>query len=127
MYRPTVRYSDTYRDYINNLFHVSILDRNQILRLALHVAAHSPDFQQTVSKYKKSDAPLPAPNWKVGTIELWMENTEPIEVVQVNTPVKSKLEDNEFEKLSEKKQMVEASSRIQLKSNGGTISWSPFG
>ena len=58
MYRPTVRYSDAYKEHINNLFHSTTLDRNQILRLALHVAAHSEQFKQIISKYKSSDVPL---------------------------------------------------------------------
>lgn len=76
MYRPTVRYSGTYRDYINSLFHATTLDRNQILRFALHAAAHSTDFQQTISKYKKGDVPLPLPAWNLDSTGLWMENTQ---------------------------------------------------
>lgn len=79
MYRPTVRYSDTYRKYINNLFRATTLDRNQILRLALHAAAHSTDFQQTISKYKKGDVPLPLPTWDLDSTGLWMDNTNPTE------------------------------------------------
>ncbi|MCV9884687.1 hypothetical protein [Metabacillus halosaccharovorans] len=76
MYRPTVRYSDTYRDYINSIFRATTLDRNQILRLALHAAAHSTDFQQAISKYKRDDVPLPLPTWNLDSTGFWMENTQ---------------------------------------------------
>jgi hypothetical protein len=75
MYRPTVRYSDAYRDHINNLFRETTLDRNQILRLALHVAAHSDQFNQILSKYKRGDVPLSSPVWKLDSPGLWMDNT----------------------------------------------------
>ncbi|MGN7942863.1 hypothetical protein [Metabacillus sp. 22489] len=78
MYRPTVRYSDTYKAYINDLFHSTTLDRNQLLRLALHVAAHSDHFKRILSNYKSSDAPLPQSNWKVDNVGLWMDNTSTI-------------------------------------------------
>lgn len=75
MYRPTVRYSDVYKEHINSLFHSTTLDRNQILRLALHVAAHSDHFNQILSRYKRGDLPLSSPVWKLDSPGLWMDNT----------------------------------------------------
>lgn len=75
MYRPTVRYSDVYKGHINNLYHSTTLDRNQILRLAFHVASHSEQFKQILSKYKSSDVPTPLPAWKLDSHGLWMDNS----------------------------------------------------
>ena len=98
MYRPTVRYSDVYRDHIKELFHATTLDRNQILRLALHVAAHSTQFNQILSKYKKGDVPLPSPKWKLDSHGLWFENSEETEEggkdVNANLSREKKIERN---------------------------------
>lgn len=45
MYRPTIRCSDIYKDYINDLFHATDLDRNQIIRATLFSTVHSELFQ----------------------------------------------------------------------------------
>lgn len=79
MYRPTVRYSEAYKNHINDLFRATTLDRNQILRLALHVAAHSNQFKQILSKYKKGDVPIPHPDWGLDFNGLWMENSQETE------------------------------------------------
>lgn len=73
VYRPTVRYADVYRSYVDNLFQVTSLDRNQIIRLALFTAAFSPEFQQTIAKYKTKDVPLPSPLWSEKDQVLWTE------------------------------------------------------
>ena len=44
MYRPTVRYDDIYRTYVDRLFKATKLDRNQILRCALFAAAYNHQF-----------------------------------------------------------------------------------
>lgn len=41
VYRPTVRYPDVYKNYIENIYKATNLDRYQIIRLALFIAAHS--------------------------------------------------------------------------------------
>jgi hypothetical protein len=73
MYRPTVRYSEVYRDYVDQVFHATTLDRNQIIRLALFIAANSPDYNAILSEYKKADVPLPRPTWRPNQSALWME------------------------------------------------------
>ena len=35
MYRPTMMYDDTFKKYVDGLFHSTTLDRNQIIRAAL--------------------------------------------------------------------------------------------
>jgi hypothetical protein len=73
MYRPTVRYSDSFREYIDRLFNATHLDRNQLLRAALFAAAHSKEFQSIVQKYKKCDVTLPQAHWGREEERLWKE------------------------------------------------------
>lgn len=73
-YRPTVRYSDDFRSYIDSLFHATTLDRSQILRAALFAAARSKGFQELLKPYRrKQDAPLPSPAWEAMDHVLWLE------------------------------------------------------
>ncbi|MET3689841.1 hypothetical protein ABIC37_005391 [Priestia megaterium] len=71
MYRPTVRYSDEYKTYIDQLFHATSLDRNQILRAALFSAAHSHEFKQILLHFKRNDVSLPSPGWKLNDWRFW--------------------------------------------------------
>jgi hypothetical protein len=73
LYRPTIRYSDTYKEYVDSLFQATTLDRNQIIRAALFVAAHSKDFLSLIQEHKKGDAPTPSPTWSLSDNALWME------------------------------------------------------
>jgi hypothetical protein len=79
MYRPTVRYSDEYKKYVDAVFHTTTLDRNQILRMALFVAAHTNEFNSIVNNYKKGDVPPPSPAWSLSDQSLWMESNPKIE------------------------------------------------
>jgi len=67
MYRPTVRYDDIFREYVDSLFHATNLDCNQILRAAFFAAAHSEKFQNLLQPHQKKDVPLPSPLSIVGT------------------------------------------------------------
>jgi hypothetical protein len=73
VYRPTVRYDDIFREYVNSLFRATTLDRNQIIRGALFAAAHSNEFQQLLEPYKKKDVPLPCSPWSFEQHEIWLE------------------------------------------------------
>ena len=73
MYRPTIRCSDIYKDYINDLFHATDLDRNQIIRAALFSAAHSELFQRIMNEHLKGDVTPPFPAWRSTDTRLWME------------------------------------------------------
>jgi hypothetical protein len=76
MYRPTVRYDEVYRDYVDSLFHSTTLDRNQVIRLALFVAGHSKEFHEVLSRYKRADVPtLPFAKWRPDQSGLWLEQT----------------------------------------------------
>lgn len=73
MYRPTVRYSNTYKEYVDQVFHSTTLDRNQIIRLALFAAPFSPLFQNQLQKYMTS--PLPPTFWEVVDHGLWIDQS----------------------------------------------------
>lgn len=73
MYRPTVRYDDIYRTYVDGLFKATKLDRNQILRCALFAAAYNHQFLTLMKHYKKDDVPLPSPPWSHSSHQLWLE------------------------------------------------------
>jgi hypothetical protein len=73
MYRPTVRYDDIFREYVDGLFHATHLDRNQIIRAALFASAHSKEFQNLMNEYKKTDVSLPSPLWDNTQHRYWME------------------------------------------------------
>lgn len=73
LYRPTVRYDEVFRDYVEQVNKTTILDCNQIFRLALFIAAHSDDFKQIIAEYKKEDVTgLPVPGWEVWEDGYWL-------------------------------------------------------
>jgi hypothetical protein len=84
MYRPTVRYSEIYREYVDEVFHATNLDRNQIIRLALFVAANSPEYNEILSEYRKADVLLPRPKWSPNQSALW-QSQEPMEIEEGGT------------------------------------------
>lgn len=71
MYRPTVRYDDIFRDYVDELFHATNLDRNQIIRAALFTAAHTQEFRQLLEPSLKGDVLIPSPTWRLDQPEYW--------------------------------------------------------
>lgn len=70
MYRPTVRYDDVYKKYVDSLFQSTTLDRNQIIRLALFAAPFSTLFNAQIKKHMTS--PLPQAFWEVEDHGLWI-------------------------------------------------------
>lgn len=73
MYRPTIRYSDIFREYVDLAFHATHLDRNQIIRGALFVAAQTSEFHELLAPYKKQDVSLPASLWERDQHDYWLE------------------------------------------------------
>lgn len=73
MYRPTIRYNDVFKDYVDQLFQSTNLDRNQIFRLAMFAAAQSECFTLILDKYKLKDVPLPQPKWGANDNGFWLE------------------------------------------------------
>ncbi|MCF7624513.1 hypothetical protein ACFWMS_23685 [Peribacillus butanolivorans] len=74
-YRPTVRYPSIYQDYVNEVNNATSLDRNQIFRLALFIAAHSKEYNDILKKYQKGDVPLPCPAWRIDEEKCWQEQS----------------------------------------------------
>lgn len=74
MYRPTVRYNPIFKDYVEELFQGTELDRNQIFRLALFLLGHTKEGRDVLKQFSK-DASLPSPKWEQNHQWLWMENT----------------------------------------------------
>jgi len=73
MYRPTVRYDDVFKSYVDDLFKATHLDRNQIIRGALFAAAYSSEFQELLKPFMKKDVPLPSPEWQLHDGDFWKE------------------------------------------------------
>ena len=77
MYRPTVRYNDIFRDYIEEVSDKTSLDKNQILRLALFAAAHSEFFNNTIQNYKVDDRDLSPVSWSLEDQNYWLKQQLP--------------------------------------------------
>lgn len=71
VYRPTVRYPDVYEKYIKQLDEATHLDRNQLIRLALFISAHSNEYRAILESYKKADSLLPQADWRKDEDECW--------------------------------------------------------
>jgi hypothetical protein len=87
MYRPTIRCSDVYKDFLDSLTDVTGLDRNQLIRLALFSAPFSNLFVAQL-KNKVGDVPLPSPMWEVFDHDLWMEQNPKRDMREVDVNVK---------------------------------------
>jgi hypothetical protein len=74
-YRPTIRYPYIYKDYVEAVYQATSLDRNQIIRLALFVAAHSTEYKVILQKHKLPDVPLPHPEWKRDEHKAWQDQS----------------------------------------------------
>jgi hypothetical protein len=75
MYRPTVRYDDSYRVYVDDLYKATHLDRNQILRCALFAASLSREFSLLLSPYRKRGVDLPKAPWRLEQHGYWLEQS----------------------------------------------------
>ncbi|RBW68253.1 hypothetical protein [Bacillus taeanensis] len=75
VYRPTVRYHENFKQYVDSLFHATELDRSQIIRCALFTAAHSKEFQEVLHAYKKRDVSLPSPKWLLNEWDYWLHKS----------------------------------------------------
>ncbi len=62
-----------YKDYVESVFHATSLDRNQIIRLALFLAAHSHDYKNILKKYQNADVTLPHPKWEWFEDDCWKD------------------------------------------------------
>lgn len=73
MYRPTVRYADVFKSYVDDIFKKTTLDRTQIFRLALFTSAHSDEFRNAIEPFLKKDVLLSPAMWSADDMALWME------------------------------------------------------
>lgn len=73
MYKPTVRMNDIFREYVNDLFHATDLDRNQIIRMLVMTAPASKIFYSKINAHLKPDTQLPDEPWKMHEDNLWQE------------------------------------------------------
>jgi hypothetical protein len=60
-YRPTVRYPNEFKDYVDWLFKTTHLDRNQIFRSALFFFGHDELTKSFLQFHIKRDCKLPSP------------------------------------------------------------------
>ena len=73
MYRPTVRYHDVFKTYMDSLYDSCTLDRNQLFRLALFTSAHSDEFTSILKNYLKPDSTFPPTLWNSDDHYCWKE------------------------------------------------------
>ncbi|MEC1744092.1 hypothetical protein [Schinkia azotoformans] len=91
VWRPALRCDSSFKDYIESLRKVTSLDKNQIMRAMMFVAAHSEDFKFVISEYKKEGVTsLPVPSWNPWEDEHWLNQTH----TKKDTGVTSKNLDN---------------------------------
>lgn len=145
MYRPTVRYNDIFRDYVDGVFKSTSLDRNQIFRLALFAAAHSDNFQSVLEKYKKKDVPIPHPNWSTSDNGFWLDLYPTLdEGREVNVKLRGTEAEANFRAVANEREWKKAEQHrrhkqiegrngeissgtnesIRIRGNGGVITWS---
>jgi hypothetical protein len=60
-YRPTVRYSEDLKQYVNDLFYATHLDRNQLLRAALFFFGSDSLSKNFLETHLKKQMQLPSP------------------------------------------------------------------
>jgi hypothetical protein len=78
VYRPTIRYDEVFKTYVDALFHATHLDRNQIIRGALFTAVHSKEYHKILKPYQRGDVPLPSPLWSLEQNNLWLQQSPKI-------------------------------------------------
>lgn len=75
-WRPAIRCDSTYRNYIDSLHASTILDKNQIMRLMMFVAAHSHEFIEILTEYKRDGVTtLPIAPWHGWEDAYWLNQT----------------------------------------------------
>lgn len=124
MYRPTVRYDDVYKEYVDQVFRSTTLDRNQIIRAALFTAAHSTEFHKLLEPYKRKDVPTPSPIWDRNDHALWLEqcpsNRE--EGRDVNDGQHEVSTGEQIQKEQRKQQLVQGERRTgEVRKENGTL------
>ncbi|MGY3715364.1 hypothetical protein ACWE42_07555 [Sutcliffiella cohnii] len=134
VYRPTVRYHEYFRKYVDDIFSLTSLDRTQIIRAALFTAAYSDDFKNLLKQYlKNEEAVIPYPSWKRTEKKYWLEmNPETygeVSTVDVGKVMEKEKTISRIEKTSEGERDVPTPSldtkgitkSIEVKNKGGIV------
>jgi hypothetical protein len=93
VYRPTVRYDDSFKEYVDGLFVATTLDRNQIMRLALFLLGHTREGKDVLTSFATS--PLPQPNWELNSTVLWYGKPLNLTILNKEEGVTSDVIDNQ--------------------------------
>jgi len=76
MYKPTVRMSDCYRGWLDDMVKYTRLDKNQLIRLALFHAPYNKDFITEVEiASRRNSGALPRPAWTKRDRQIWKEQS----------------------------------------------------
>jgi len=139
-YRPTVRYDEKFRNYVNALHEATTLDRNQIMRLALYVLSFTVEGITILEAFAKPefkaadevDVMIPLPEWDLfEDWSLWFGNENfQVEKEDVMMKMKKRIGEEskkkkrrEGEPTSKKKRRVDIDDdgrrKIILKGTGG--------
>lgn len=134
VYRPTVRYHEYFRKYVDDLFLLTSLDRTQIIRAALFTAAYSDDFKNLMKRYlKNEEAVIPYPMWKRTEKKYWLEmnpetygevSTIDVEKVLEQEKVVARIEKTLEERRDVPTPAVDTkgiSKKIEVKNKGGIV------
>ncbi|OIJ09429.1 hypothetical protein BKP35_16375 [Anaerobacillus arseniciselenatis] len=117
MYRPAVQYDDDYRTFVSEVSKSTQLDRQQIIRAALFIAAHSLEYQMLLVPYLKEHMKLPIPNWTVDDHNMWLN--QPIDPKKENDKSGHKKEISEYKSSISNEPKTELPIKYVFKQQGG--------
>lgn len=76
VWRPALRCDSVYKNYIDSIYESTSLDKNQIMRLMMFIAAHSSEFKEILFEYRKNGVTsMPAAPWHSWEDVLWLNQT----------------------------------------------------
>lgn len=75
MYRPPLRMDDAFQVWVNQMFHATGLDRNQIMRLAIFTAPFGALFKSKIDIHTRKNGLTPPPPWSPKHNDLWLRQT----------------------------------------------------
>jgi hypothetical protein len=89
MYRPTVRYDDLFKEYVDKLNETTRLDSNQIMRLALFLLGHTREGKEIINRCSLPDVTLPTPPWDKNNHKLWSNSNGLVSILAERETVTS--------------------------------------
>lgn len=76
VWRPALRCDSVYKNHIDSIYESTSLDKNQIMRLMMFIAAHSSEFKGILMDYRKNGVNmLPVAPWHSWEDALWLNQT----------------------------------------------------